>query len=321
MVFIHYEHEPFRLTGRAVRTFAAILGFAVAGAPKVASTQALGFVSQWGSYGVAEGQFDTPIGIATDRTGNVYVTDYGNARVQVFSGDGAFLRQWTTLEHGYSTPTGVAVSSHGEVFVSEHTTNRIQVFSSDGTFLRRWGTPGREPGQLASPYGIALGPDDDVYIADRYNNRVQVFSPTGTFLRQWAVGTQPVAVATDPAGRVHVSTWSTVHVFTSDGVLLARFGMPEGCEARGIAVTADRILVGDVIRHRVVEFTSAGTYVRETGGYGSGPGQFYGPHSLCVGADGCILVTDTLNHRVQKLGDVVVPTRSLTWGRLKRLFR
>ena len=44
------------------------------------------FVGLWGSYGTGPGQFNDPMGIAIDPTGNyVYVADYYNARINVFA--------------------------------------------------------------------------------------------------------------------------------------------------------------------------------------------------------------------------------------------
>ena len=43
------------------------------------------FIRKWGSEGTGDGQFDSPAGIAVDGTGKVYVTESGNARVQVFT--------------------------------------------------------------------------------------------------------------------------------------------------------------------------------------------------------------------------------------------
>jgi hypothetical protein len=39
------------------------------------------FITKWGTFGSADGQFYNPIGIATDASGNVYVTDLNNYRV------------------------------------------------------------------------------------------------------------------------------------------------------------------------------------------------------------------------------------------------
>src|SRR5579862_2140167 len=44
------------------------------------------FLSQWGSAGTGPGQFNDPMGIALDPTGNyIYVPDYYNARINVFA--------------------------------------------------------------------------------------------------------------------------------------------------------------------------------------------------------------------------------------------
>ena len=53
------------------------------------------WLKSWGEPGSEPGQFDTPHSIALDAEGNVYVADRGNRRIQVFDGEGKFLRQIT----------------------------------------------------------------------------------------------------------------------------------------------------------------------------------------------------------------------------------
>ena len=43
------------------------------------------FLSEWGSFGTGDGQFNTPRGIAIDPLGDVYVADYLNNRIQKFT--------------------------------------------------------------------------------------------------------------------------------------------------------------------------------------------------------------------------------------------
>ena len=53
------------------------------------------WLKSWGTPGDQPGQFNTPHSIATDAQGHVYVADRGNRRIQVFDGDGTFIRQMT----------------------------------------------------------------------------------------------------------------------------------------------------------------------------------------------------------------------------------
>src|SRR5277367_1867167 len=53
------------------------------------------WLKSWGEPGDGPGQFSTPHSIAVDAQGNVYVADRGNRRIQVFDGEGKFLRQMT----------------------------------------------------------------------------------------------------------------------------------------------------------------------------------------------------------------------------------
>src|SRR6202000_950018 len=53
------------------------------------------WLKSWGEPGSKPGQFNTPHSIAVDAKGNVYVADRGNRRIQVFDGEGNFLRQIT----------------------------------------------------------------------------------------------------------------------------------------------------------------------------------------------------------------------------------
>src|ERR1700729_2755181 len=54
------------------------------------------WLKSWGERGTGPGQFNTPHSIAVDAGGSVYVADRSNRRIQVFDGDGAFLRQFTS---------------------------------------------------------------------------------------------------------------------------------------------------------------------------------------------------------------------------------
>ena len=69
----------------------------------------------WGEPGAAPGQFHIPHGIAVGPDGTVVVADRENSRLQFFSPDGRFLKEWTEI----ARPCQVAIDSHGVVYVAE----------------------------------------------------------------------------------------------------------------------------------------------------------------------------------------------------------
>ena len=93
----------------------------------------------------ADGQFNTPFGVAIDSSGNVYVTDSGNNRVQKFKNSGTFIRTWGSegsANGQFNAPFGVAIDSSGNMYVADSGNNRVQKFKNNGIFIRTWGTFG-----------------------------------------------------------------------------------------------------------------------------------------------------------------------------------
>ena len=132
--------------------------------------------------------FSFPCGVAVDGSGNVYVADTHNHRIQKFTSSGVFLAKWGSEGSGngqFSYPSGVAVDGSGNVYVADTINDRIQKFSSEGVFLAKWGSSGSGDGQFSGPQGVAVDGSGNVYVADTGNNRIQKFSPDGVFLAKW----------------------------------------------------------------------------------------------------------------------------------------
>lgn len=250
------------------------------------------FRAQWGEPGTAPGQFAAPEGVAVDSEGRVYVADTGNHRVQVFSADGEFIRQWGSLcdlasgegcedeqGHGqFNAPEGIAYAAVTDtIYVADSGNHRIQGFAPSGSFRFAWGGVGGEAGQFDLPVGLTADGSGRIYVADVLNHRVQVFDPVGDFIRQWGAEGQATGQFKFPADvafhnrRVYVTDNGNdrVQVFSSEGAFEMSFGTScdldsgEGCE------------------------TDAGN------------GQFSQPFGVAVGANGTVYVLDQGNNRVQ----------------------
>jgi hypothetical protein len=89
------------------------------------------------------GQFYKPFDISFDSTGNVFVADSGNNRIQKYSPDGEFLASYGRKGQGpgeFQIMGGVAVDSAGCMYVSDISTNRLKVLSPEGDEIRNMAT-------------------------------------------------------------------------------------------------------------------------------------------------------------------------------------
>ena len=116
-------------------------------------------VKQIGSEGTGNEQFKRPEDVAVDNEQMMYVTDYGNNRVQVLTMDGRFVR---SIEQGdLFNPCGVCVT--GFVYVADLNNDRVSVFTKDSQFV----TSSFGNGHITSPCGVAVDNDGFVYVRSK----------------------------------------------------------------------------------------------------------------------------------------------------------
>ena len=144
-----------------------------------------------GTSGGKEGQFSSPHGVAVHyQTGNIFVADQSNHRVQVFDKDGKYLYKFGDRDGAGKMNTPLCIAFYqNKVFVSQHGAGCLLVYDLNGTFLKQIGTPGNGEGQLRSPYGITINElNPDIFVCDWGNNRVQIFSKDFLFKSQFGKG-------------------------------------------------------------------------------------------------------------------------------------
>jgi DNA-binding beta-propeller fold protein YncE len=165
------------------------------------------WIKSWGEPGSGPGQFNTPHSIATDDRGNVYVADRGNRRIQVFDGDGNYLREihvnvpydhsirpWMgnmpaengpapavkTQTNGAPWAICITPGPNQVLFMSDAYPGRLYKLSLDGKVLGVMGRVGRLPGQFGWIHEIACPSANEVYVGELTNWRVQrlILEPT-----------------------------------------------------------------------------------------------------------------------------------------------
>jgi len=160
-----------------------------------------GYLTQWGSTGNANGQFNQPVGVTVDGSGNVYVADYKNYRVQKFNSVGGYLAQWSTGAN--RPPSAVAVGPDGGTYTTDPVNSGVQRFTSTGSPLTPLGTPGQD---FYSAIGVTVDALNFVYVVDTGNNRIAVYrGSTGELVMRWGGFNLPYALAVGPNGEIYIA--------------------------------------------------------------------------------------------------------------------
>jgi hypothetical protein len=185
-------------------------------------------VGRWGGRGKGPGEFhfvshdtldpsyhDASLAVGPD--GDVYVSDSGNERVEVFSPTGRFLRQFGSDYFGnghFLSPFDLAVDPAGNVYVADVKLIALQKYSPAGRFLWQIGGPTSTDPDLGGNGEYDLSSVDDhgrvvmtndtqeaVLYIDGSGHKVDVFHTTGDFP---VSGVGPCGAMVDAAGDTFV---------------------------------------------------------------------------------------------------------------------
>jgi hypothetical protein len=131
------------------------------------------FLSEFGSYGDGEGQFNDPQGLAVDSNGHVIVVDRDNNRLVELTFDGEEFSYLDTITADFNAPSSVSVGRMGILAVADTGNNRIVVLDSRGNMLAEYVQPNDGySGLFSSPRGVAFDQNGDLVVADTGNARV-----------------------------------------------------------------------------------------------------------------------------------------------------
>lgn len=230
--------------------------------------------------GSGPGQLSRPRDAATAADGDVFVADYRNSRVAVFSPTGDWIGGWGVNGTGpgqFKRPYGIDLDGTGDVYVAD-SNNYIHRFRWDGaqaTFVSVYGTPGTGPGRFSMLRRVAVATSGaaagTVYGADLWAYEVETFASDASHLL--TIGGQPPA----------------------DGFFN---------EPHGITADAEHVYVTDMVNQRVQRFSIA-TFAFELTwgerGWGEGNPGFNWPHGITASSNGgspSVWVADTRNNRI-----------------------
>jgi RHS repeat-associated protein len=235
-----------------------------------------------------------PDGDAIDAHGRVWVTSSSGAPwLQVFSAEGEQLDTYGATGTGkgdFEDPDGIAINtSTGAVYVSDGSNDWIQEYTEAGVAGKEIGKKGSAAGDFEKPVAVALDASGDLWVADYTGQRIDEFNKEGTFLKAFGWGVNK------GGSKLEVCT-------TSCKAGKAGTGEGELDDPSGVEYAGGYIHVVDSGADRLQKFTTAGEYVGDAAGEGSGNGELSHPANETTEVEGNSYVADAGNNRVEKFG-------------------
>jgi sugar lactone lactonase YvrE len=149
-------------------------------------------------------RFWSPVGIAVDHAGNIYVAEEGGSSIRKIDtgANVTTLAGPTDLEEAYvdgtgasarfSAPLGLCIDRQVFLYVADQNNQRVRKVSTTGVVTTyagaQWdGIPGHGgtngPASVATfdtPYGVACDKNGNIYVADIYNNEIRKITTSGS---------------------------------------------------------------------------------------------------------------------------------------------
>ena len=286
--------------------------------------------------GTANNQFNFASGLHVDISGNIYVADLLNHRVQKWA-PGAI--EGTTVAGGngagaganqLSSPQGIFVDTSGNVYIADSKNHRIQKWApgalegttvAGGNGIAELSSVGaKDQSKLNNPLDVFVKPNGDIYIADTQAYRIQKWAPGATEGVQITGGTSENRV--DKPSGIFISDLGDLYIVATEHYRIQKWEL-EGLRVstvaggnnignnanqlnspQGVFVDpAKNVYVADYKNNRVQKWApgaAEGTTVAGGNGQGAVANQLDGPKSVFVDAAGDIYVADMKNHRIQK---------------------
>jgi len=249
-----------------------------------------------------------PKGIASDGSGNVYVTDYANNKIRKITSAGVMTTlagsgtaaelDGTGTGAQFNAPYGIAYDGVGDLYVTDQGGEVIRkIVIATGvvtTYAGIANTPGSTnlallTSKFNAPCGITLDASGNIYVADRGNNLIRKLS-----------------------GNVVSTLAGSGAAGSSNGTgILASFSSPSDVAADGSGNLFVADYTNNLIRQIVIGTGVVSTFAGSTQGFVNATGaaaKFFHPINISIDLSGNLYVADVGNDRIRLITPGAVVT-------------
>ncbi len=175
-------------------------------------------------------QLSTVQGLAVDSSGNLYISDTGNARVRVVNTSGIISTyagngtRGDSGDHGPAVnaqiymPAGLTLDFAGNLYIADFGNGTVRKVSPSGVITTAAGVdfigfavfPGdggrATSATLGLPYSVAVDESSNLYIGDLGSSSVRKVTPSG-FISTFVPQASTASMAVDPAGNLYYADY------------------------------------------------------------------------------------------------------------------
>ena len=229
------------------------------------------------------------------KTGNIYIADAGNHRLQVFSCNGNYLFMFSEKMNG---PVGICISQN-KVFVAQFLGHCINMYELEGKLVKSVGSEGNGEAQFKYPCGLDVSNrNNNICVCDCYNHRIQILTEELKYHSMLRIDLlkypRDVKVTRDRV-LVLADNNPCMFVFNSDHVLTNRlitrgYGKQTNNPCCFDIDREYNIIMSDYSNHCVYVFNQEGEQIYKFGKKGQGIGEFIYPFGIALDNTGHIIV-------------------------------
>ena len=159
------------------------------------------FISKIGKFGNGELEFRCPHGLTIDESnGNIYVSDYGNNRIQILKQDFRFISQFGKDSLKYP----LDVKLFKEYISVLHESNPCLHLFDYNHILQKSVISRGKGMQVINPWNFFIDQIDNILISDYDSNSIHIFDREFQLIHKISVSPKPMGITVDKRGRVIV---------------------------------------------------------------------------------------------------------------------